>query len=125
MNKPRKVSSLRNAMARLEAHRRKVEQAINLARIDTEILTVEGVAEYLHCSTAKVRTIPEAHLSRHLGPGRRLLYFKEDVHRYLRSNGGKRKGGVDDEMIGRAKARVLGSTTDSGRRRSRKKEIDQ
>lgn len=113
-----------SVIAKLVADARKRAAAEKLRRIDCDVLTVQGVAEYLHCSEMKVRAIPEDHLPRYFGPGRRLLYFKEDVHRYLRSNG-RRKGAVDDDIVGRAKARAVGSLSDSGRRRSPKKETDQ
>lgn len=107
------------------AANRKLEAARKLRRIDTEVLTVEGVAEFLHCSVAAARSIPADQLPRHSGPGRRGLFLKEDVVRYVRGNSKVRSGVVDDDMVRRSKARALGSVSDSGRRRSRKKETDQ
>lgn len=98
---------------------RKNAATAKLWRTDSEVLTVEGVAAYLHCSVAAARSIPENKLSRRSGPGRRVLYLKDDVIRYLRSTARTRPG-IDDDMVRDVEAKVLGSKSDSGRRRSRK-----
>ncbi len=52
---------------------------------DPEVLTVEQVAGILRCSVDQARRIPRTELPGYDGPGRYVLYFREDVLRYLRS----------------------------------------
>lgn len=52
---------------------------------DPEILTVEEVAAILRCSVDQARRIPRTELPAYVGPGKFVLYFREDVLRYLRN----------------------------------------
>jgi helix-turn-helix protein len=49
-----------------------------------DILFIENVAEMLGCSVDHVRRIPRSELAASRGAGRRLLYLREDVIRYVR-----------------------------------------
>lgn len=51
---------------------------------DKEILFVENVAGMLGCSVDHVRRISRSELPASRGVGRRLLYLREDVIRYVR-----------------------------------------
>jgi len=82
----------------------------------SEVMTVEGVANFLHCSAQAVRGVPEADLPRRRGPGRRLLFLKEDVIAYLRRS--QRPRANADELVRDIESEVLDSSPDSGRRRS-------
>ncbi len=53
-------------------------------RGDEDILTVEGVAKLLQCTIDAVRRIPDSHLPAHQGPGKHLLYLRDEVIRYVR-----------------------------------------
>jgi len=53
-------------------------------RGDEDILTVEGVAKLLQCTIDAVRRIPDSHLPAHQGPGKHLLYLRDDVITYVR-----------------------------------------
>lgn len=48
-------------------------------RGDEDILTVEGVAKLLQCTIDAVRRIPDSHLRAHQGPGKHLLYLRDEV----------------------------------------------
>jgi len=102
-----------------QARNRKIEAEQRLRRIDTEILSIEGVAEYLHCSLQAARTIPTNELPRRSGPGRRILFLKEDVHAYL-ARRVRTRSSITPEMVHEAEQAMLTSSSDSGRRRPRK-----
>jgi excisionase family DNA binding protein len=53
-------------------------------RADEDILTVEGAAKLLHCTIDTVRRIPDGELRAHQGPGRHLLYLRDEVIEYVR-----------------------------------------
>lgn len=53
-------------------------------RGDEDILTVEGVAKLLQCTIDAVRRIPDSHLRAHQGPGKHLLYLRDEVVTYVR-----------------------------------------
>ena len=101
-----------------ESHER--SQADKLRRIDTEVLTIEGVAEYLHCSVASVRALSATDLPPREGPGRRLLFLREDILRYL-LRGERQRAGISADMVREAEALVLESPPDSERRPSRRR----
>lgn len=98
-----------------EARQRAREE--RLRRTDVEILTIEGVAELLHCSVQTARNIPTNELPRYDGPGRRLLYLREEVVRYVRSV--QRINPAADELMRDIESEQLESPPDSGRRRRR------
>lgn len=49
-----------------------------------DVLTVDQVAAILRCSVDQARRIPRTDLPAYQGPGKYVLFFREDVHRYLR-----------------------------------------
>lgn len=51
---------------------------------DADILTAEGVAKLLHCTVDAVMRIPDAALPAHRGPGKHLLYLRDEVIEYVR-----------------------------------------
>lgn len=80
----RRGSAFRTALAIAERNARKRNLEETARRIDTEVLAIEGVADYLHCSVQVVRNIPVSELPRSNGPGKRLLYLRDDVIDYVR-----------------------------------------
>lgn len=112
-------SRVGDLIAKQIAHNRKIEALRRLRRIDQEVLTIEGLAEYLHCAVPTARAIPPTELPRRSGPGRRVLFLKDDVHRYLRRSE-RQRSGINPEMVRSAEAAVLGSKPDSEGRRSRR-----
>ena len=113
------VKGVGRVFAKLVQEASKRQQAQKLRRIDTEVFTVEGLAEFLHCSAAAVRGIPASELPRRRGPGRRVLYLREEVIRYLR-RGERSPAGITPDMVRQAEAKVIGSESDSGRRPRRR-----
>ena len=93
-----------------------------LRRIDTDILTVQGVAELVFCSVQSARNIPEDELPRHPGPGRRNLFIKEDVIQYVRRV--RRTNPAADEMVPDIENDRVESSSDSGRRHRRRSNSD-
>lgn len=51
---------------------------------DPDVLTVDKVAAMLRCSVDQARRIPRTELPAYQGPGKYLLYFRQDVMSYLR-----------------------------------------
>lgn len=51
---------------------------------DADVLTAEGVAKLLHCTIDAVMRIPDAALPAHRGPGKHLLYLRDEVIEYVR-----------------------------------------
>lgn len=81
---------------------------------DKDVLVIEQVADMLHCSVQSARNIPEDELPRHHGPGKRLLYMREDVLRYVR--GQKRANPAADDLMRDVEAGLLDFPVDSGPR---------
>lgn len=54
-----------------------------------EILFIQNVARMLGCTVDQTRRIPSELLPARQGPGKRRLYLKEDVIRYVRGMGSK------------------------------------
>ena len=52
---------------------------------DKDVLYVQNVAQMLGCSVDQARRIPRNELPAYRGPGRWLLYLREDVIRYVRA----------------------------------------
>jgi len=52
---------------------------------DKEVFFVSNVAQMLGCSVDQARRIPRNELPAYRGPGKWLLYFREDVIRYVRA----------------------------------------
>jgi hypothetical protein len=90
-----------------------IEEQSRLRRVDSEVLTVEGLANLLHCCVAAARTISEDELPRRKGPGRRVLYLKKEAVRYLRLS--QRVRPRADVLLAEIETEVLGAPVDSGR----------
>lgn len=86
-----------------------------LERVDQPVLTIQGVAELLHVTVGTVRKIPSSELPSTKKPGRRKLYLKEDVERYLRA---KINEEHDAAKNSRKRKRLIDSEADSVRGRS-------
>lgn len=108
-----KVRILSQRVAKLEAQLSRLQGS-------SEVLTIEGLANFLCCSVASAREIPPEELPRRQGPGRALLFLKEDVIRYLKRGERPRRGSVSPEMVRDARAKVIDLKVDSGRRPTRK-----
>lgn len=80
--------------------------------IKPDILMIEGVARLLGCSVQSVRNISATDLPRYDGPGRSLLFFKEDVLRYVRAN--PKTNPAVDELVRDIENDLLDSPSDSG-----------
>ncbi len=52
--------------------------------LDTDILVIEDVARLLHCSVDTLRRVPKEELPVYRGPGRKHLYLREDIIRFVR-----------------------------------------
>ena len=78
--------SIQKQLRRINKIRERNESELAVKRINADVLTIEGVANYLHCSVQTVRSISENELPRTLKPGRRLLFLKGDVVEYVRRN---------------------------------------
>lgn len=57
----------------------KHKEPADLDRIDTPVLSIEGVARLLFCSVDHVRSIPDFELPRSTGLGKRFQYLRSDV----------------------------------------------
>ncbi len=73
---------------------------------DAEILSIENVAQILNCSVDRVRRISRKELPARSGPGRGLLYLREDLISYVkrkpsdyRRNTGLSPQGVDSSCV--------------------------
>lgn len=89
MNEPMQPRRLR-ALLVMEAMKRERRPVLVAA---PDVLFVEDVAQMLRCSVDQVRRIPRSDLPAYEGPGKHLLYLREDVIRYVRSR--PRKGAAD------------------------------
>ncbi len=94
---------------------KKIRKERELSRIDIDILAIQGVARMLHVSVDTVRKIPFSELPYTKEPGRRHLYDKEDVVRYLRSKINEHR---DVGKNSRVRKRLIDSEADSVRGRS-------
>lgn len=123
MTSPSQSTSSRSKLAatlrKLDKYRRQREAEQALHRIDTEVLTVEGLADYLHCSIGNARALVKDRVPTRDSGRKRLIVLKEDVLRFLRQSERSRRG-ITPEMVREAESAVLTSTTDSERKRSRK-----
>jgi hypothetical protein len=106
----------------VEPTRAPLKPAGLMERIAAGILTGEHVAWLLACSMDTVRRIPRDRLPAYEGAGRYLLYFLDDVQRYVRSRGRTRANA--DEILSAVTGQVVGSSSDSGRERSTQGERD-
>lgn len=66
-------------------HRMTHKEPDDLDRIDGDVLSIHGVARLLFVSVDTVRRIPFSDLAYTTGPGRRNLYLRKDVERYIRT----------------------------------------
>ncbi|MBC8338870.1 MAG: helix-turn-helix domain-containing protein [Alphaproteobacteria bacterium] len=109
---PRRLNSVGRVLGRIVRDSQARNRESRLQRIETDILTVQGVANLLHCSEQAVRNTPENELPRYLGRGKRVLFFKEDVIRYLR--GTRRTNPAADEIVRDIENGPIESSSDSG-----------
>lgn len=84
-------------------------------RTDTEVMTIKGVARFLFMSEQAVRSIGRDLLPRYKVGGRWDLFLKDDVLHYVRQC--RRRGLQADVLVRDIAEQVLGSESDSGRRR--------
>lgn len=78
---------------------------------DSDILVIEDVAEILHCSVDTVRRIPKHQLPAYSGPGRKNLYLRDDIIKFLKTRR------IDSVNVNRILADIE-EELQSGRRRS-------
>ena len=90
------------------------------APASAEILTVEGVATLLQCSPDTVRRVPRDRLPVYR-VGKRNLYLREDVIRFVRSCRVTSVKLDVDSLISEIEQDVLGSAPDGVRERSRRR----
>lgn len=114
-SKSRTRNGIRKALKRLDKIREKKEAKLALKRIDVEVLAIEGVANYLHCSVQTARNVPASELPRAQKPGRRNLYMREDIDEYVRRNKNQVQN-RDKDSIG--SQRLIDSEADNVRGRS-------
>ena len=53
--------------------------------VDGDILVIEDVAELLHCSVDTLRRVPKHQLPAYSGPGRKNLYLRDDIIKFLKT----------------------------------------
>ncbi len=83
---------------------------------DVDILVIEDVARLLHCSVDTLRRVPKEELPVYRGPGRKHLYLREDIIRFVRC---RRITGPDiNNLLREIESAVLHSEPDSVRGRS-------
>ena len=83
---------------------------------DVDILVIEDVARLLHCSVDTLRRVPKEELPAYRGPGRKHLYLREDIIRFVRC---RRITGPDiDNLLREIETAVVHSELDSVRGRS-------
>ena len=84
--------------------------------LDPDILVIEDVARLLHCSVDTLRRVPKEELPAYRGPGRKHLYLREDIIRFVRC---RRITGPDiDNLLREVETAVVHSELDSVRGRS-------
>lgn len=81
--RPGLLKSLLAASERLEGEMRRTRPA-RFHGPSEDVLTVDEVAAILRCSVDQARRIPRTELPAYQGPGKYVLFFREDVLRYLR-----------------------------------------
>ena len=74
----------REINSKIERIRKEREAQADVYRIDTEVLTIEGVARLLRCSVDHVRSLSVSELPRATGLGRRHQYLRSDVIELVR-----------------------------------------
>ena len=88
----------------------------NAGSLDPDILVIEEVARLLHCSVDTLRRVPKEELPAYRGPGRKHLYLREDIIRFVRC---RRITGPDiDNLLREIESAVVHSELDSVRGRS-------
>ncbi len=85
-----------------------------------EVLTVEGVAALLWCSPDTIRRMPRDRLPVYR-VGKRNLYLRDDVIRFVRSCRVTSVGLDVDSLISEIEQDLLGSAPDGVRERSRRR----
>ncbi len=88
----------------------------NAGSLDPDILVIEDVARLLHCSVDTLRRVPKEELPVYRGPGRKHLYLREDIIRFVRC---RRITEPDiDNLLREIETAVVHSELDSVRGRS-------
>ncbi len=77
----------------------------------SDILVIEDVAELLHCSVDTLRRIPKHQLPAYSGPGRKNLYLRDDIIKFLKTRR------IDSVNVNRILADIE-EDLQNGRRRS-------
>ena len=86
--------------------------------MDSDILSIEEVSDLIRCAVDTVRRIPRDRLPVYR-PGKRNLYLREDVIRYVRSC--RVQDRAIEELVSEVEREVLDSTRDDVRERSRRR----
>jgi hypothetical protein len=84
-----------------------------LGPVTGDVLSVVEVAAMLLCSIDSVRRIPDASLPSRVGPGKCVLYLREDVLRFVRSL--PENGGFRGANSGETRQRRKSATANEGR----------
>ena len=88
-----------------------------ISLLDPDILTVNDVAALLRCAVDTARRIPSDQLPVYR-VGKRNLYLRDDVFRYLRLHCRVQPRPGIDELVSEIEADLLDSRLDGVRRRS-------
>ena len=97
------------------------EPANDFTLADPDILTVDDVASLLRICVDTVRRIPHERLPVHR-PGKRNLYFREDVIRYVKSCRVLPNANIDT-LLTEIEGGVIRSLKDGARERSRRRAL--
>ena len=94
------------------------KQSADTRSVDLDILSIEEVSRLIRCAVDTVRRIPRDRLPVYR-PGKRNLYLREDVIRYVRSC--RVQDRAIEELVSEVEREVLDSTRDDVRERSRRR----
>ena len=88
--------------------------------VDADLMTITEVAKFLHCSEYHLYHIPRSQLWFYRA-GKKNLYFRGDVIRYVRVHCRVQPRPGVDELLSEIEADLLDSPTDGVRERSRRR----
>jgi hypothetical protein len=80
---------------------------------DADILSVDQVAATLRCSVDQARRIPRTELPAYQGPGKYVLYFRDDVLSYLRSRPRKNESMAQGAALKASRSRKRNAEPDN------------
>jgi hypothetical protein len=80
---------------------------------DGDILSVDQVAATLRCSVDQARRIPRTELPAYQGPGKYVLYFRDDVLSYLRSRPRKNESMAQGAALKASRSRKRNAEPDN------------